>query len=79
MWGWDLRGIDTIEAIVAIVAIEVIGYIVVAELPLRGIAGRAQNIRPYGWMGIDAIEGGFLFGGGSGCGGVRSERVWGWL
>ena len=31
-------------AIVAIVAIEVIGYIVVAELPLRGIEGRAQNI-----------------------------------
>ena len=66
-------------AIVAIVAIEVIGYIVVAELPLRGIEGRAQNIRPYKWLGIDAIEGGFLFGGGSGCGGVRSERVWGWL
>ena len=63
----------------AIVAIEVIGYIVVAELPLRGIAGRAQNIRPYKWVEIDAIEGGFLFGGGSGCGGVRSERVWGWL
>ena len=36
-----MRGIDTIEAIVAI---EVIGYIVVAELPLRGIEGRAQNI-----------------------------------
>ena len=63
----------------AIVAIEVIGYIVVAELPLRGIEGRAQNIAPYKWLGIDAIEGGFLFGGGSGCGGVRSERVWGWL
>ena len=77
-----MRGIDTIEAIVAIVAIvaiEVIGYIVVAELPLRGIEGRAQNIRPYKWLGIDAIEGGFLFGGGSGCGGVRSGRVWGWL
>ena len=29
-----------------IVAIEVIGYIVVAELPLRGIEGRAQNIAP---------------------------------
>ena len=43
---WDLRGIDTIVAIVAIVAIEVIGYIVVAELPLRGIEGRAQNIAP---------------------------------
>ena len=77
-----MRGIDTIEAIVAIVAIvaiEVIGYIVMAELPLRGIEGRAQNIRPYKWLGIDAIEGGFLFGGGSGYGGVRSERVWGWL
>ena len=36
-----MRGIDTIEVIVAI---EVIGYIVVAELPLRGIEGRAQNI-----------------------------------
>ena len=66
----------------AIVAIEVIGYIVMAELPLRGIEGRAQNIRPYKWVeieGIDAIEGGFLFGGGSGCGGVRSGRMWGWL
>ena len=46
---WGLRRIDTIEAIEAIeaiVAIEVIGYIVVAELPLRGIEGRAQNIAP---------------------------------
>ena len=33
------RAIETIEAIVAMVAIEVIGYIVVAELPLRGIEG----------------------------------------
>ena len=42
---------ERIEAIVAIVAIEVIGYIVVAELPLRGIEERAQNIAPLqdGW------------------------------
>ena len=37
----------------AIVAIEGIGYIVVAELPLLGIEGRAQNIRPYKWVEIE--------------------------
>ena len=39
----------------AIVAIEVIGYIVVAELPLRGIEGRAQNIESTEKVGRGAI------------------------
>ncbi|MDD6900203.1 MAG: hypothetical protein PUE25_00025, partial [bacterium] len=36
-------------------AIEVIGYIVVAELPLRGIEGRAQNIESTEKVGRGAI------------------------
>ena len=42
-------------AIEAIEAIEVIGYIVVAELPLRGGEGRAQNIESTEKVGRGAI------------------------